>query len=35
MTLSETASATIIDVKPKGYVEYEINIEKVLRNDLP
>jgi hypothetical protein len=35
VTDSETAAATIIDVEPKGYVEYEIDIEKVLRTDLP
>jgi len=32
---SETAAATVIDVEPMGYVEYEIDIEKVLRTDLP
>lgn len=35
MTESETAAATIIDADLKGYVEYEINIEKVLRSELP
>lgn len=35
MTESQTAAATIIDLEPKGYVEYEIDIERVLRGDLP
>lgn len=35
MTESETAAATIIDAEPRGYVEYEIDIEKVLRSELP
>lgn len=35
MTESQTAAATIIDSELKGYVEYEIDIEKVLRNELP
>lgn len=35
MTESQTAAATIINVEPKGYVEYEIDIEKVLRTELP
>lgn len=35
MTESQTAAATIIDPELKGYVEYEIDIEKVLRNELP
>ena len=32
---SQTPAATVIDAAPKGYVEYEIDIERVLRNDLP
>ncbi|MGK6320154.1 hypothetical protein [Sphingomonas sp. DT-204] len=32
---SHTAAANIIDVAPRGYVEYEIDIERVLRTDLP
>lgn len=35
MTESQTAAATIIDPELAGYVEYEIDIEKVLRNELP
>ena len=35
MTESQTTAATIIDSEPKGYVEYEIDIERVLRADLP
>lgn len=35
MTESKTAAATIIDPQLKGYVEYEIDIEKVLRTELP
>ena len=35
MTESQTKAATIIDPEPKGYVEYEIDIEKVLRHELP
>lgn len=35
MTESQTPAATIIDVEPNGYVEYEIDIEKVMRTDLP
>lgn len=35
VTESQTAAATIIDAEPKGFVEYEIDIERVLRNDLP
>ena len=35
VTESQTAAATIIDSELKGYVEYEIDIEKVLRNELP
>lgn len=35
MTESQTSAATIIDVEPNGYVEYEIDIEKVLRTELP
>ena len=35
MTDSQTAAATIIDAEPQGYVEYEIDIEKVLRTELP
>ncbi|HVI99625.1 MAG TPA: GIY-YIG nuclease family protein [Sphingomonas sp.] len=35
MTESQTNSATVIDAEPKGYVEYEIDIERVLRGDLP
>lgn len=35
MTESQTAAATIIDPELKGYVEYEIDIEKVLRSELP
>lgn len=35
MSESETPAATIIDAEPRGYVEYEIDIEKVLRNELP
>lgn len=32
---SHTAAANIIDAAPQGYVEYEIDIERVLRTDLP
>ena len=35
MTESQTQAATIIDVELNGYVEYEIDIEKVLRTELP
>lgn len=35
VTEIETSAATIIDSELKGYVEYEIDIEKVLRNELP
>ncbi|MDR6849444.1 hypothetical protein J2X47_003863 [Sphingomonas sp. BE270] len=35
VTESQTAAATIIDPEHKGYVEYEIDIEKVLRTELP
>lgn len=35
VTESQTAAATIIDPELKGYVEYEIDIEKVLRDELP
>lgn len=35
VTESQTSAATIIDVEPNGYVEYEIDIEKVLRTELP
>lgn len=35
MTESQTPAAAIIDAEPQGYVEYEIDIEKVLRNELP
>lgn len=31
----ETAVATVIEEAPRGYVEYEIDIERILRNDLP
>jgi hypothetical protein len=31
----ETSAATVIEPTPAGYVEYEIDIEKVLRNELP
>lgn len=34
MTKSKTASAQIISPGPHGYVEYEIDFETVLRNDL-
>ncbi|MFD1610413.1 hypothetical protein ACFSCW_01205 [Sphingomonas tabacisoli] len=33
--LLETPAATIIEPAPAGYVEYEIDIEKVLRTELP
>lgn len=35
VTESQTAAATIIASELHGYVEYEIDIEKVLRNELP
>ena len=35
VTESQTRAATIIDIEPSGYVEYEIDIEKVLRTELP
>ena len=35
MTESQTPAATVIAPETKGYVEYEIDIEKVLRNELP
>lgn len=35
MTESRTPAADVIEVEPPGYVEYEIDIERVLRNDLP
>lgn len=35
MTESQTASGIIIEPEPKGYVEYEIDIEKILRHELP
>ncbi|WP_337846737.1 hypothetical protein [Sphingomonas sp.] len=35
MTESQTPAANVIDSDPQGYVEYEIDIEKVLRNELP
>lgn len=35
MNESQTAAATIINPELKGYVEYEIDIEKVLRDELP
>ena len=35
VTESQTAAATIIDGELDGYVEYEIDIEKVLREELP
>lgn len=35
VTASQTAAGTAIDLELKGYVEYEIDIEKVLRHELP
>jgi hypothetical protein len=35
VTESQTPSATIIDPELAGYVEYEIDIERVLREELP
>lgn len=35
MTESKTPAATVIEPELKGYVEYEIDIERVLRADLP
>lgn len=35
MTESQTPAATVIEPELKGYVEYEIDIERVLRGDLP
>lgn len=35
MTESRTPAANVIEGEPAGYVEYEIDIEWVLRNDLP
>lgn len=35
MTESHTAAANVIEAERLGYVEYEIDIERVLRTDLP
>ena len=35
MTESQTPAATVIEPALAGYKEYEINIEQVMRNDLP
>ena len=32
---TETPAAQIFDPAPKGYIEYEIDVEKILRDDLP
>lgn len=32
---TETRAAQIFDPAPKGYIEYEIDVEKVLRDELP
>jgi hypothetical protein len=31
----ETPAARVLDPAPKGYIEYEIDVEKILRNELP
>ena len=35
MSVSDTSSADVTATGPTGYVEYEINVEKVLRAELP
>lgn len=35
MTEIETPAAHVFDPAPKGYIEYEIDVEKILRDELP